>query len=130
MFRNKRGSELVTESAIGIVLVVVFFGIMFLGVSRVADNSALYEQVYSKEIALAIDSSQPGMTLTYDLSAIEEHILDSGVENVVSFQNGEVRVRLQKDGKGYSTKYFSDYEVNSVFDGGKILKISVGEKNE
>jgi hypothetical protein len=130
MFRNKKGSELVTGSAIGIILVMVFFGIMFLGVSRVADNSALYEQVYSKEIALAIDSSQPGMMLTYDLSVIEEYILDSGVENVVSFRDGKVRVRLNKDSKGYSTKYFSDYEVNGVFDEGKILKISVGRKNE
>tara|TARA_Y100000310_G_scaffold223934_1_gene225808 strand:+ start:2514 stop:2924 length:411 start_codon:yes stop_codon:yes gene_type:complete len=130
MFRDKRGSELVTESAIGIVLVVVFFGIMFLGVSRVSDNTALYEQVYSKEIALAIDSSYPGMTLSYDLFEISERISRVGIENVVSFRDNRVTVRLKEDSGGYSTKYFSDYSLESGFDSGNVLKISIGGKNE
>ena len=130
MFRDKRGSELVTESVIGIVLVVVFFGIMFLGVSRVSDNTALYEQVYSKEIALAIDSSYPGMTLSYDLFEISERISRVGIENVVSFRDNRVTVRLKEDSGGYSTKYFSDYSLESGFDSGNVLKISIGGKNE
>tara|TARA_Y100000310_G_C20515584_1_gene731020 strand:- start:443 stop:835 length:393 start_codon:yes stop_codon:yes gene_type:complete len=130
MFRDKRGSELVTETAIGVLLVVVFFGIMFFGVSRTSDNTALYEQIYSKEIALGVDSSYPGTTLSYDLSKVSEGISDVGVSNVVSFSGGEVTVKLKKGSRGYSTKYFSDYDVNSQFDSGNVLKVSIGVRNE
>ena len=129
--RAKKASEMLIEGVVNVVIVLIFFGIVFLAVYLFGEGISLREQLYSKEIALAIDSSKPGTILTYDLSGFHDKILNVGTENVISFKDNSVTIKLDRKGKGYSTKYFSNYEVSSAFDDdGNKLIVFVGDKNE
>ena len=126
IFKNKKASELVYEAIIPIILIIIFFSALFLFVSRTGSNISFYEQVYAKEIALAIDSSNPGTTIAINVDK-QRSLFERDVAGSVTISDGNVKVKLS-EGDGYSYKYFSSYSVNEILeeiDGKLFLKIFV-----
>lgn len=73
----------------------------------------MYEELYSKQIALIIDKALPGTNITLDISKLYE-ISDKNKYNgqIINIDNSLNRVNIRlADGKGNEYKYFSDYNV-------------------
>src|SRR3990167_9089783 len=81
LFNNKKGLDLMHSTIIFIVLNLIFFLAMFAFVARTGSNAAIYEQIYAKEIALAIDQARPGTTISIfygqeaDIKIVQSDIL-------------------------------------------------------
>ena len=67
---NKKGEELLYKEIIFLILFLIFFGIVYAFILRAVSNASLYEQAYSKEIALFIDKAKPGMSISLNLGDI------------------------------------------------------------
>ena len=72
-------------------------------------NAAVLEEKYAKEIALILDSAEPGMIISLNM---EDAIKIANKENrnlndVVSVENNVVTVQLREKG-GYSYSFFND----------------------
>lgn len=129
LFNNKKGLDLMHSTIIFIVLNLIFFLAMFAFVARTGSNAALYEQMYAKEIVLAIDQARPGTTISINVENSRE-LFEKNLAESVKISNGEVKISLKKGAKGYSVKYFSDYTIDRTFneiDGNLFLKIQVEE---
>ncbi|MEM3112908.1 MAG: hypothetical protein QXI33_00595 [Candidatus Pacearchaeota archaeon] len=136
LFRNKKGVDLLHSTIIFLILNLMFFGIMFGVVYKAGTNAAFYEQLYSKQIALLIDSSKPGTTLSINLNHIEEILESENISpnEIFDFQNGKVTVKLTRGTKGYSFFYFSNYNVEKSLErggnGDLFLKLIISEKSK
>lgn len=129
MFKNKRGVEMMTGLIIFIILNLVFFMAMFAFVARTGSGVSFYEQAYAKEIALAIDSADPGTTIYLDVSKQQE-LFRKDLPGSVQITEDLVRVKLSEK-KGYEFNYFSDYKVSKNFDGGGdklILVLTISDE--
>ncbi|MEM3074793.1 MAG: hypothetical protein QW727_02530 [Candidatus Pacearchaeota archaeon] len=135
LLKNKKGVDLIHETIIFLILNLMFFLALFVVVYRSGTGISLYEQFYSKELALLIDKSKSGTEITLDVSDIEKFLEKENIyENAFSFSGNKVTTRLSKNSKGYSFSYFSDYKIRSAFQrdktSGKLfLKVSI-EKND
>ncbi len=125
--RNKRGNEnLALPVIVFFVLVVAFFSIMILFVHRVAVSASVYEEIYSKKIALIIDEARPGSVLTLDISKIVSLARKNGFSEIqiknkiITIDNNLVKVQLDSSGS-YGFEYFSDYPVSYVIDGDVLI---------
>lgn len=105
MMRNKR-ANILNQVVIHIILVGIIFAIFFMGIAGQVNGRDVKQQVLEKQIALLIDSSEPGMS--FDILKMNVNGLVSRVE----VKDG--RVHIMVDGfpsfKGYS--YFSRHSVN------------------
>lgn len=112
LIRDKRGVNLVYGTVIFIILNLMFFIAMFLVVSRIENEAALYEQAYAKEIALLIDSAEPGTFISLNVDDFNEFIEKKLVSEgqIVLINRNKVNIKLS-NGAGYSFIYFSDYDV-------------------
>lgn len=111
---NKRGEEeSLSFNVIYLVLAVMFFILMFPVPARAGGNSATYEQIYSKQIAILIDKSKPGTEIVLDISElIEKAEKNKFGGSVVSINNQEKKVSVNVlKGKGYSYQYFTSANV-------------------
>ena len=105
---NKRGNIL-TQNIIFIILNLVFLSILVLFLFSKMGNAAVLEEKYAKEIALILDSAEPGMIISLNM---EDAIKIANKENrnlndVVSVENNVVTVQLREKG-GYSYSFFND----------------------
>ncbi|MFH1710876.1 MAG: hypothetical protein ABH840_01030 [Nanoarchaeota archaeon] len=122
---KKRGSvDLMSSVVIFILLNVLFFSVMFAFVYISGSKARIYEQAYSKQIALIIDEAKPGTNITLDLSKIyevarKEKRFDKMI--ILDTENNLIEVRLQNSEEGYKTKYFSSANI-------KILENRYEEK--
>jgi len=87
--------------------------------------AAVLEEKYAKEIALIIDSAEPVMTVTLDMSDAIEIAIKEGVApgKIVSIDGNVVKVVLGGEG-GYSYSFFNDVDVVASFDsqnGGRYI---------
>jgi hypothetical protein len=110
---NKRADMLV-ENVVFILLVLAFFGVMFIFVWRAGSNVTIQEQVYAKEIALIIDKARPGTEIELDINNLYEiakkQNFDKGQVVKISSESNVVRVTLTYGG-GYEYSFFSDADV-------------------
>jgi hypothetical protein len=95
-----------------LLLNLVFFSSMFYFVYSAKDGALAYEQIYSKQTALLLDSAYPGMVFTINFN--EGYSLAGNVEKNSSLlkldeSSHSVIVSLRSSG-GYSVPYFSDYK--------------------
>lgn len=124
---NKRG-ELLMQNVIYVLVVIVFFTILMIFVVNSTSNVASLEQKTAKQIALAIDSANPGTQVLINLGDVlkQKRILNNEDVIKIDNENRVVRVLLddEKGRTGFSYGYFNvvdlDYELNS---GSLILKI-------
>ena len=133
---NKRGENILYENLTYFLIVVVFFSLLFVFVSRSGSGIGTYENVYAKKIALMIDMTKPDSKITLDVSDIVEFAINNGfdasnINNVIDFDNAgkQVNVKLGSGSSGYSHKFFSNVNIeNKKIEnqgGGYVLKMEV-----
>lgn len=113
---SKKGNIL-TENIIFIVLNLVFLLILIIFLFSKIGSAAVLEEKYAKQIALALDSAEPGMAIHLDM---EDAIKTAEKENIeskdiVSIHENVVTVKLREKG-GYSYSFFNNIGVNSYPD--------------
>jgi len=130
---NKKGVDTLTERIVFLVLIALFFGLMFAGVTLVGRQITLYEQVYAKQIALIVDKAEPGMDIEFTNFKIFKLAADNNAPNdIVSFNNelNIVTVRLSS-GKGYNYKFFNDVDVVwNIIPDRQLITIKIVESKE
>ena len=129
--KNKRGTIL-AETIIFISLNLIFLTILILFIMKQGSGAVVLEQAYAKQIALLIDSAQPGMTLKLNMQEgkkrAEKNGLDFGRKGeIVSIRDNIVRVRLSEEG-GYEYSFFNDVDV-SPYPAGEFYIIQIGDYN-
>jgi hypothetical protein len=109
---KKRGMNLSLFTVIFLVLNLIFFSMMFYYVSKSSNGALVYEQIYSKEISMVLDSLSPGDEVIIDFSepysVAKEHKTIQKLITIDS-KNKQLIVSLSSRG-GYATKYFSNYK--------------------
>ena len=131
---NKKGSNILIENIIFILLTLIFFSILIIFIFSRTTSAILIEEELAKQIALIIDSAKPGMTIKINVEeAIAKARSANYHENIISIQNNLVTVKLRDKG-GYSYSFFNDVQASAYpdapdFDGEiKNYVIFVGEK--
>lgn len=118
--RNKIG-EILIEDLIYIILVIVFFSILFLFVSRQGANTALLEERTAKQIALTIDAAEVGTQITINLEKVLEKKQEE-IERPIKIDNNKVNVELSQDSKGgYTYGYFNGNSILYKMEGGNLI---------
>ena len=100
------------SSTIFIILNLLFLTILVLFLARQGNGASLLEQSYAKEIALAIDSAKPGMTIKIDMEKAKKLSDKDNINfNDILFIKGNiVTVKLTPD-SGYSYSFFRNLNV-------------------
>lgn len=113
---KKRGQILI-ENIIFIVLNLIFLTILILFISSKTGSESLLEEKYSKQIALMIDSTKPGMIIHLNMEdAIEKAEDNNWAKNkIVLISGNTVSVKLREKG-GNSYSFFNDVNVIAKFD--------------
>jgi len=114
----KKG-EILVGSVVFIILNLVFFSILLIFVMSSATSEGSLEKIYSKQIALILDSAKPGMEIKIDLNLAYEKSQKNGIpfDNIVWIDGQRVFVKLsEKSVNSYgffnkiSAKAFPDLE--------------------
>ena len=105
---NKKGNIL-TENIIFIILNLVFLSILIIFLFSKMGGAAVLEEKYAKQIALILDSAEPGMVISLNMKdAIKiANKENRDLNNVISIQDNVVKVQLREKG-GYSYSFFND----------------------
>jgi hypothetical protein len=105
---SKKGNIL-TENIIFIILNLVFLSILIIFLFSKMGGAAVLEEKYAKQIALILDSAEPGMAIYLNMEdAIKIAKKENrDLDNVISIQNNVVSVQLREKG-GYSYSFFND----------------------
>lgn len=134
--KDKRGVNLINQTVIFIILNILFLSFLFFFVARAATGTAIYEQKYAKQIALVIDNSQPSTSVSINIEDINKILKKSELETfkILNLQNNQVTFKLT-EGEGYTYPYFSNYNVEGVFERDnngnlKSLILNIEGKNE
>lgn len=108
-FSKKKKGNILTENLIFIILNLVFLSILILFLFTKMSGAAVLEEKYAKEIALMIDSAEPGMTINLDMEDAFKITQKEGInsKDIVKIENNIVTVKL-RDNKGYSYSFFND----------------------
>ena len=128
LIKDKRGED-IFPNVIFLVVNILFFSMLMIFVFKASTGAMVYEQAYSKQIAMMIDYSKPKTDIKIDLSqAINVAKENKKIQDLVKIDeiNKEVIVSFSGQG-GYGMKYFSDYSVSTEFVGNFLL-IHIKEK--
>lgn len=105
---KKKGTILV-ENIVFIILNMLFLSILILFLFKQGSGTLVLEQVYSKEIAMFMDSSISGMEIKFDMEKGKKLAERNGVDfgSSVTITGNFVNVKLG-EGKGYTYAFFND----------------------
>ena len=103
---NKKGNIL-TENIIFIILNLIFLAILVIFLFSKMSTAAIIEEKYAKQIALIIDSAEPGMIMSINMKdAIKIAKKENrDLNDVISVQDNVVKVQLKEKG-GYRYSFF------------------------
>ena len=111
---NKRGETAVVGAAIFIVLVAVFVGLLFISINKDRYGASMWEEVYAKRIAQAINMAREGDKISIDVQKASEVALKNDLpafelKRIVTFdsKSKEVIVKLRQKGET-RFGYFND----------------------
>ena len=108
---NRRGTTLLLENIIFIILNLVFIAILVFFLLSKSGTAAVLEEKYAKEVALLLDSAKPGMIISLNMDdavkIAEEKLGESNLDNIVSIDKNVVTVRL-RESPGYSYSFFNN----------------------
>jgi lipoprotein-anchoring transpeptidase ErfK/SrfK len=119
---NKRGTELLIEIVIFYVLIAIFFAAMFYFVNRSSTQTNVIEQIYAKQIALAINKAKPGTVIILGIEEVFEIAEKNKYKSYpVNIDNSGKRVIVTVvEGKGFSYDYFNSANVKWKFKDKKL----------
>lgn len=132
--KMKRG-EILIEQTVFIILNIIFIAILVTFLFLKSGDTAVLEEKYAKQIALAIDSAQPIMKITLtmqDAMKKSDKYLDGNFDEVVKINENIVTVKLRSD-SSYSYSFFNDVDAeafpnrnpkNNEFTGEYIITIN------
>lgn len=131
-FSDKKGSELLSENVIFVILNVIFLSVIILFVYLQSSSVHLMEEETAKQIALMIDIAKPGTTIEMNVESLMNKAEGKEVSRnaVVKIDNDNnlVIVRGSKDSY-YEYSYFNDVDVKYTFEG-NYLKMDIVEKGK
>lgn len=127
---DKKAENLIFPTVIFIILNAIFFGILLLFIFKSSGGALIYEQAYTKQIALLMDKAKPSTIIKLNMEKGKEIAEKNSIdeERIVEINHNFVKVRLGNGG-GYCFRYFSDYDINYYFDK-EFLIIVIDEKGE
>jgi hypothetical protein len=107
---NKKGSDQLMNQIVFIIIIIVFSVVMITFVTRFGTRAAIKEEIFSKQIALAIDKARAGTSFVMDISELYSTARKNKVtRDFVSIDNTNKRIIVHvSSGSGYSYYYFSD----------------------
>ena len=124
---NKKADTSILEQVIFFTLNIAVFVILIAFVIRSASGALVYEQAYSKQIALLLDQAKPGTTIVFDMRNGADIAKKAGknIDQIVIIDKTtrEVSVALTNKG-GYKYKYYSNLELSTKIDGGYLTIIA------
>ena len=131
---NKRGSML-TENIIFIILNLIFLTVLIVFLLRQGSGIVVLEQSYAKQLALLIDSSQPGMLIELDMTKAIEVAANNGLEarDIIEINENIVKVKLSTK-SGYEYAFFNDVSVSKPYyylisdKSGERLRLIISDK--
>ena len=117
MIKLRKKGNILTENIIFIILNLIFLSILILFLFSKVGAAAVLEEKYSKQIALIIDSAEPGMVIHLNMEDAIKKAEKEGLDirRLVTIQNNIVTVRLQ-EGSGYSYSFFNDVEATPTLE--------------
>jgi len=130
MIKGKRGSNILTENIIFIVLNLVFLAILMAFLISRMGNAAVLEEKYAKQIAMIIDAAKPEMEIYLDMENGIKDARENGISDlgIVTIQNNVVTVKLRDKG-GYSYSFFNDVDVENIYPiDNKNVRIKINKK--
>jgi hypothetical protein len=108
---SKRG-EILVENIIFIILNLIFLTILMVFLFSKMGSAAVLEEMYAKQIALIIDSSEPGMEIHLNMeNAFDKREKEWDINKIVSIQENIVTVKLREKG-GYAYSFFNNVDVS------------------
>ncbi|MFH1307453.1 MAG: serine protease [archaeon] len=126
----KRGSsEDLLYRIIFLILVALFLGVLFYFMAGAFSGALTLEKSYAKQIALIIDSAEPGAEFSINFEKGNYLARARGIEPEISIIGNKVNVKLS-NGKGYSYDFFNDVKAELTYkDRSKYyLKLSVANR--
>lgn len=115
--KNKRAqTEILHNNIVMIIAIILLFsGLMFF-VHKSSTGAVVYEELYSKQIALILEKAKPDSEVIIDFEdgfeILKENNLGENAKPVeIDNQNNKVIVMLSGRG-GYETSFFSDYDIS------------------
>ena len=97
------------------ILNLAFFILLLAFVWRSANGAAVYEEIYAKQIALAIDKSKPGTQIVINvdkgLQIADKNKQPRGEIFKIDSDKSRVIVSLSEGKGGYEMSYFNGYNV-------------------
>ena len=128
-YRRKKSEGLVHPTVIFVLLNLIVFSILGGFAAHASSGAAVYEQAYSKQIALMIDNAQPGMQIIFNfekpIAIAEENNLKK--REIIGIDNEKKEVVVRMSGKGgYISRFFSDYDVKYYFSKNNLV-IFIGQ---
>ena len=110
---NKKAVRNLMENIVYLILAVVFISILIFAIVRTGSQAPLYEQSYSKQIALVINKASVGMEVELDLfdayRLAGKNKYDGKIIHIDN-ENNNVNVKLVRGG-GYDYNYFNDVSI-------------------
>lgn len=113
---NKKGEDFSLEEIVFIIVNILFFVSLLLFVRNTSNGAFVTEQFYAKQIALLIDSSNPGTRISIDIS--EAYNVAKGnkmdLNHIIQFEKNKVVVGLSGS-RIYAYNYFNNVSVQSQY---------------
>jgi len=97
------------------ILNLAFFILLLTFVWRSANGAAVYEEIYAKQIALAIDKAKPGTQIVINvdkgLQIADKNRQPRSEIFKIDSDKGQVAVSLSEGKGGYEMSYFNNYGI-------------------
>lgn len=71
---------MINATVVILLIVVAVFAVLFYFVSRAGNTASFYEEVYARQVAMFIDSSKVGATISFDVGPLVAAAYDKSVE--------------------------------------------------
>ncbi len=114
--KNKKGSSVLVENVVFIILNVVFLSILILFITNQSSSGRVLEERYAKEIALITDYAKPEMIIKLDmrkgLKVTDKNSFN--FENALFVEGNIIFVKFSEGG-GYSYSFFNSIKLNDPY---------------
>jgi hypothetical protein len=120
MILNKRA--IVMPEILFLLLNIIFFGSLMFYLYETSTGTLIYEEAYSKQIALLIDSSKPPMQIIVNIEELTKLAQENKIptDKIITIKDNKVIVKLSLN-KGTGFEFFTDYDVNSYIDENNLI---------